>query len=162
MTISIGDTLPEATLSRLGDDGPEPVTLSSLTTGRKVVIFGLPGAFTGTCSTAHVPSFMKNADALRAKGVDQIICVSANDPFVMAAWDKDTGASAAGVTFLADHNSELTKGTGMDFDVPAIGFHGRSKRYALLAENGVVKVLNLDENAGTCNLSSGETMLDAL
>ena len=162
MTISVGDMLPAATLSKLGENGPEPVALSGLTEGRKVVIFGLPGAFTGTCSTAHVPSFMRNAEALKAKGVDDIICVSVNDPFVMAAWDKDTGAVAAGVTFLADPSSELTKGIGMDFDVPPIGFHARSKRYAMLAENGVVKVLNLDENAGTCDLSSGETMLEAV
>lgn len=162
MTISVGDALPSATLCKLGKAGPEPVVLSSLTKDRKVVIFGLPGAFTGTCSTAHVPSFMRSAAALKAKGVDDIICVSVNDPFVMAAWDKDTGAGAVGVTFLADPDSALTKGIGMDFDVPPLGFFGRSKRYALLAEDGVVKVLNLDEDAGTCNLSSGETMLDAL
>ena len=162
MTISIGDKLPSATLCKLGEDGPQPVALSSLIEGRKVVIFGLPGAFTGTCSTAHVPSFMRSAEALKAKGVDEIICVAVNDPFVMAAWDKDTGAGAAGITFLADPSSDLTKGIGMDFDVPPIGFNARSKRYAMLAEDGVVKVLNLDEEAGTCNLSSGETMLDAL
>lgn len=162
MTISVGEKLPSATLCTLGENGPQAVSLSSLIDGRKVVIFGLPGAFTGTCSTAHVPSFMRNAEALKAKGVDEIICVSVNDPFVMAAWDKDTGAGASGVTFLADPSSDLTKGTGMDFDAPAIGFTARSKRYAMLVDDGVVKVLNLDEEAGTCNLSSGETMLEAV
>ncbi|GAA6208968.1 peroxiredoxin [Cognatishimia sp. WU-CL00825] len=162
MTISIGASLPEATLSKMGAEGPETVSLSSLTSGRKVVLFGLPGAFTGTCSTAHVPSFMRSAEALKAKGVDDIICVAVNDPFVMAAWEKDTGAGAAGITMLADASSELTKAIGMDFSVPPIGFQDRSKRYALLAEDGKVKVLNLDEEAGVCNLSSGETMLEAV
>ncbi|MGH1447098.1 MAG: peroxiredoxin [Cognatishimia sp.] len=162
MTISVGDKLPEATLSKMGAEGPETVSLSSLTNGRKVVLFGLPGAFTGTCSTAHVPSFMRNADALKSKGVDEIICVSVNDPFVVDAWAKDTGADKAGITMLADAQSELTKAIDMAFSVPAIGFHDRSKRYALLAENGDVKVVNLDEDAGVCNLSSGETMLEAV
>lgn len=162
MTLSVGDTLPDATLSKLGDAGPEGVSLASLTKDRKVVLFGLPGAFTGTCSTAHVPSFMRSAEALKAKGVDEIICVSVNDPFVMAAWDKDTGAGAAGITMLADPQAEFTKAVDMGFTVPPIGFFDRSKRYALMAENGEVKVLQIDEDAGTCNLSSGETMLEAI
>lgn len=162
MTITVGETLPQATLSKLGAQGPEPVSVSALTKDRKVVLFGLPGAFTGTCSTAHVPSFMRNAEALKAKGVDEIVCVSVNDPFVMAAWDKDTGAGEAGLTFLADPSSELTKAIGMDFDFPALGFHGRSKRYAMLVENGVVKTLNMEVQAGTCDLTSGETMLEAV
>lgn len=162
MPIQVGDTLPNATLSRMGENGPETVELSSLTTDRKVVLFGLPGAFTGTCSTAHVPSFLRNAEALKAKGVEDIICVSVNDPFVMSAWDKDTGAADGGLTFLADPESTFTKAVDLAFSVPAIGFHDRSKRYALLAENGVVKAVNIDEEAGVCNVSSGETMLDAL
>ncbi|MGH1463838.1 MAG: peroxiredoxin [Cognatishimia sp.] len=162
MTISIGASLPDATLSKMGANGPETVSLASLTKGRKVVLFGLPGAFTGTCSTAHVPSFMRSADALKAKGIDEIICVAVNDPFVMDAWEKNTGAGEAGITMLADSSSELTKTIGMDFSVPAIGFQDRSKRYALMAEDGAVKVLNLDEDAGVCNLSSGDTMLDAV
>lgn len=162
MSISVGDILPEATLSRMGAEGPETVSLSSLTKGRKVVLFGLPGAFTGTCSTSHVPSFMRAAEALKAKGVDEIICVSVNDPFVMAAWDKGTGAGEAGITMLADPQSEFTKAVDMAFSVPPIGFHDRSKRYALWAQDGEVKMVNVDEQAGTCDLSSGDVMLEAV
>lgn len=162
MTLSVGSKLPDATLGRMGEAGPETVSLASLTAGRKIVLFGLPGAYTGTCSTAHVPSFMRSAEALKAKGIDEIICISVNDPFVMQSWDNDTGAGAAGITMLADMASEFTKAVGMNFTAPPVGFYDRSKRYALMAEDGEVKVLQIDEDAGTCNLSSGESMLDAL
>ncbi len=162
MAISIGDTLPNATLTKMGAEGPETVSVSELSKGRKIVLFGLPGAFTGTCSTAHVPSYIRSAEALKAKGVDEIICVAVNDPFVMAAWANDTGAGDAGINMLADTASEFTKGMGMEFTAPPVGFFDRSKRYALMAEDGVVKVLQLDENPGECNLSAGEAMLDAI
>ncbi|MBT9384122.1 peroxiredoxin [Pseudooceanicola sp. CBS1P-1] len=162
MTLSTGDTLPDATLVTLTAEGPKPVSMKDKTAGRKVVIFGLPGAFTGTCSTAHVPSFMRTIDAFKAKGVDEVICVSVNDPFVMDAWSKDTGAGAAGLTFLADASSDFTKAIGMNFSAPAIGFADRSKRYALYAEDGVVKVFNLEENPGVCEMSAGETLLEAI
>ncbi|MDC0737589.1 peroxiredoxin [Cognatishimia sp. SS12] len=162
MTITIGGKLPDATLSRLGANGPESVALSSLTAGRKVVLFGLPGAFTGTCSTAHVPSFIRNMDALKAKGVDEVICLSVNDPFVVAAWEKQTGANDAGIVSLADVKSEFTKAAGMNFSAPDIGFHDRSKRYALVAEDGVVKAIEAEETPGTCDISSGDSMVAAL
>jgi len=134
MTLSVGDTLPNADLYRMGAEGPESVSMDSLTKGRKVVIFGLPGAYTGTCTTAHVPSFMRTKDAFAAKGVDEIICLSVNDPFVMNAWGESTGGAAAGLTFLGDAASEFTAAVGMGFDAPPAGLHARSKRYAMYVD----------------------------
>ena len=162
MAISQGESLPDASLLRIGSDGPEPVALTELLKGRKVVLFAVPGAYTPTCHSAHVPSFTRNAPALKAQGVDEIICVSVNDPFVMKAWGEATGADAAGLTLLADSESSFTKAIGMDFDAPPAGLMGRSKRYALLAEDGVVKVLHVEESPGVCEISGGEAMLAAL
>ena len=162
MTISKGDTLPEATLVQLGEKGPEPVALADKTKGRKVVIFAVPGAFTPTCHSAHVPSFIRTKDQFDAKGVDEIICVSVNDPFVMKAWGEATGADAAGITMLADAGSEFTKAIGMDFDAPPAGLMARSKRYAMLVEDGVVSVLNEETAPGACEVSAGEGLLDSM
>ncbi len=162
MTISVGSTLPEATLLIMGEAGAESVSMATKLNGRKVVIFGLPGAYTGTCTTSHVPSFMRVTDKLRAKGVDEIICLAVNDPFIMKAWGESTGAVAAGITFLADSDASFTKALGLTFTVPNLGFFDRSKRYALYAENGVVKVLNRGEESNACEISGGETMLAAL
>lgn len=162
MPISIGDTLPSATLLVIGPDGPESVSLDEKTKGRKVVIFGLPGAFTNTCTSAHVPSFIRTKDQFDAKGVDEIICISVNDPHVMKAWGEATGAATAGLTLLADADSSFTGAIGMQFDAPAAGFHKRSIRYALYAEDGKVRVLNVEEGRGVCEMSSGETMLEQI
>lgn len=162
MTIQTGDTLPNATLLIIGDDGPTQVALSDKLENRKVVIFGLPGAYTGTCSTAHVPSFMMTFDDFKAKGVDEIICVSVNDPFVMQAWGENTHATNAGITMLADAESEFTTAIGMNFSAPPVGFVNRSKRYSMLVENGVVKILNAEANPGECEISAGETLLEAM
>ncbi len=159
MTISTGDSLPSATLLRMGDKGPESVALADLTAGKKVVIFGLPGAYTGTCTTAHVPSFIRTKADFDAKGVDAVICVSVNDPFVMKAWGDATGATAAGLHMLGDATAEFTKAIGLDFSAPPAGLIDRSKRYALYAEDGVVKVLNLEDSPGMCEISAGETLL---
>ena len=162
MTIQPGDTLPDATLLRMAEKGPEGVSLADKLKGRKVVIFGLPGAFTGTCSTAHVPSFMRTRTAFADKGVDEVICIAVNDPFVMKAWDDSTGAGAAGVTMLGDAESSFTKAIGMDFTAPPVGLVNRSRRYSLYAEDGVVKVLNAEDNPGECEISAGETLLDQI
>lgn len=162
MTISVGDTIPDATLMRVGSEGPEGVELSSLTAGRKVVIFGLPGAYTGTCTTAHVPSFMRTKDQFAAKGVDDIICVSVNDPFVMDAWGKSTGAADAGLHMLGDSGGEFIKALGMDFTAPPAGLYGRSKRFAMVVDDGKVTLLHEEENPGMCDVSAGEGMLDAM
>jgi peroxiredoxin len=124
-----------------------------------VVVFGLPGAFTGMCSTRHVPSFIRVAERLREKGVGAIVCVAVNDPFVMAAWSEATGAGAAGIRMLADADGGFTRALGLEFSNPERGLIGRSKRYSLLAENGVVRVLNLETSRTDCELSGGETML---
>ncbi len=162
MTISKGDTLPDATLTCIGSDGPEQVNLASLTKGRKIILFAVPGAYTPTCDSSHVPSFIRTYDALKAKGVDDIVCVSVNDPFVMKAWGESTGATKAGIRMLADAESALTKAIGMEFSAPPAGLIDRSKRYAMLVEDGVVKVLNAEESPGVCDLSGGEAMLDAV
>lgn len=162
MTISVGQSLPDANLLRMGEDGPETVALSSRLKGRKVVVFGLPGAYTGVCTTAHVPSFIRTKDKFAAKGVDEIICVSVNDPFVMKAWGEATGAAAAGITMLGDADAALTKAMGLTFSAPAVGLIDRSKRYALYAEDGVVKVLHLEESPGVCEISGGEALLAAI
>lgn len=162
MTITTGDTLPNATLLFIGDDGPASVSMVEKLTDRKVVIFGLPGAYTGVCTTAHVPSFMRTAEAFKAKGVDEIICVAANDPFVMQAWGEATGATAAGITLLGDAESEFTKAIGMNFSAGPVGFVDRSKRYAMYVDNGVVQILNAESSPGECEISAGETMLEQI
>ncbi len=158
--ISTGDMLPDATLIQMGADGPEEVRISEKTKGRKVVIFAVPGAFTGTCTTAHVPSFMRTKGQFDAKGVDEIICISVNDPFVMGAWGESTGATAAGLTMLADAASEFTKAIDMDFDAPPVGLLARSKRYAMFVNDGKVIALNTEENPGVCEISAGEGLLE--
>lgn len=162
MTISTGDTLPNATLLFMGDDGPASVSIADKITDRKVVIFGLPGAYTGVCTTAHVPSFMRTAEAFKAKGVDEIICVAVNDPFVMQAWGEATGATDAGITLLGDAESEFTKAIGMNFSAGPVGFVDRSKRYAMLVDNGVVQILNAEDSPGECEISAGETLLEQM
>ena len=162
MSISAGDTLPNATVLRIGAEGPEQVEMDSLTKGRKVVIFGLPGAYTGTCTSAHVPSFMRTKDGFDAKGVDEIICVSVNDPFVMDAWGDATGAKGAGLTMIGDASAAFTKAIGMDFDAPPAGLVARSKRYAMLVDDGKVTLFQPEENPGVCEVSGGEALLDSM
>ena len=162
MAIKKGDTLPNATFLIMGAEGPTSVELGEKLKGRKVVLFGLPGAFTGTCSTAHVPSFIRTKDAFADKGVDEIICVSVNDPFVMQAWAADTGADKAGLTMLADAESAFTTAIGMNFSAGPVGFVDRSKRYSMLVEDGVVTMLNEEAGPGQCEISAGETLLDAM
>jgi len=159
MTISVGDQLPEGTLLYMGDEGPAEVRISDLTAGQKVVIFAVPGAFTPTCSSAHVPSFIRTKDDLMTKGVDRIICVSVNDVFAMKEWAAATGADAAGIQMLADPESHFTKALGMDFTAPPVGLIDRSKRYAMLVDDGVVTVLNEEADPGACEVSAGETLL---
>ncbi len=162
MPIQTGDTLPGATLMTMGGDGPAAVQLNDKIKGRKVIIFGVPGAFTGTCTTAHVPSFMRTKAEFDAKGVDEIICISVNDPFVMQAWSDTTGAGEAGITMLGDPESAFTNAIGMAFSAPPVGLIERSKRFALYAEDGVVKVLHIEESPGTCEATGGEAMLAAI
>lgn len=161
MTIDVGTTLPAATLMRMGPEGPTTEELAPHLAGRKVVIFGVPAAFSTTCHTAHVPSFIRVMDGLKDKGVDEVICLAVNDPFVMAAWADATGAEAAGITMLADADGSFARAIGMEFDAPPAGLFGRSKRYALAAEDGVVTVWHPEPERG-CAVSGGEAMLAAL
>jgi glutaredoxin/glutathione-dependent peroxiredoxin len=161
MTISVGDHLPEGSLIKMGEKGPETVAVSTLTKGRKLAIFAVPGAYTPTCHSAHVPSFIRTKSGFDAKGVDEVICVSVNDPFVMKAWGEVTGATEAGITMLADAGA-FTAALGMSFDAPPVALMGRSKRYAMYVVDGVVQVLHLEDSPGTCDISGGEALLAAI
>ena len=162
MTIQVGDTIPSVKLMQATAEGPREVSTDDIFKGRTVVLFAVPGAFTPTCHSAHVPSFIRTKSGFEAKGVDEIVCLSVNDPFVMKAWGEATGATGAGITMLADAMSELTKSIGMNFDAPPAGLVARSARYAMLVEDGVVKVLHREEAPGTCERSGGEALLAAI
>ncbi len=162
MTISQGDRLPNATLLQIGTEGHEQIDLSDKIAGRKVVIFGVPGAFTPTCTAAHLPSFIRTKAAFDTKGIDTVMCIAVNDPFVLRAWGETTGAIAAGITMISDAASEFTKAIGLTLTAPPVGFFDRAQRYALYAEDGVVKVLNVETDPGACTISAGETLLAAI
>lgn len=162
MAISTGDKLPNANFIKIGADGPEAVSLESLTKGKKTVIFAVPGAYTPTCTSAHMPSFVRNAETLRSKGIDEIVCVSVNDPFVMKAWGAETGGDAAGIQSLADADGAFTAAIGLDFTAPPAGLLGRSKRYAMVVEDGKVSALQVEESPGECTISAAESILDTL
>jgi peroxiredoxin len=161
MAIKVGDRLPEATFATPTADGPQKVTSKELFDGKKVVLFAVPGAFTPTCHLKHLPGFIDHAGAFKAKGVDTVACVSVNDPFVLGAWAKQTGAEGK-VTFLADGNGDFTKAVGLELDGSGFGMGLRSQRYAMLVDNGVVKVLNVEPAAGQAEVSSAEKILAAL
>lgn len=162
MTIAVGESLPIVNLLKFGENGPEAVDLGPILKGRKVVVFGLPGAYTGTCSSAHVPSFMRTRAAMGEKGVDEVICLSVNDSHVMLAWGEATGATEGGINMLADPAAEFTKAIGMNYTAEATGFYDRSLRYSMLVEDGVVTIFNPEPNRGQCELSAGETLLEQL
>jgi peroxiredoxin len=160
MTIKVGDKIPTATLMQMKDGGPKPVTTSELFDGKKVVVFALPGAFTPTCSAKHLPGFIQNADAIHAKGVDTIACLSVNDAFVMGAWGDNQGAGGK-VVMLADGNGDFTRALGLEMDASKFGMGQRSKRYAMIVDNGVVKVLDVEE-PGAFSVSSAEHVIKQL
>jgi len=164
MTIKVGDRLPAGTLQEFYEVekngcavGPNPVKMEDLTRGKKVVIFALPGAFTPTCSAKHVPSYVANYDKLKAKGVDEIVCISVNDAFVMGAWARDQ-KSEGKVRMLADGSADYTKKLGLELDLTGRGMGVRSQRYSMLVDDGVVKSLNV-ESAGKFEVSDADTML---
>ncbi|HLZ66361.1 MAG TPA: peroxiredoxin [Aliidongia sp.] len=160
MTIKVGEKIPSVKLKYMTVDGPKDALSDELFAGKKAVLFALPGAFTPTCSAKHVPSFVNNFDALKAKGVELIACLSVNDAFVMGAWSRDQKAEDK-VVMLADGNADFTKAVGLDADYSAYGMGTRSQRYAMLLDNGVVKVLNV-EKPGAFEVSNAETILAAL
>jgi peroxiredoxin len=167
MTVKIGDRLPEGSLSEFIETetegcslGPNTFNVADLVKGKKIAIFGLPGAYTPTCSAQHVPGYIQNADALKAKGVDEIWCISVNDAFVMGAWGRDQEATGT-VRMMADGNAAYTKALGLDADFSKFGMGTRSQRYSMLVEDGVVKQLNI-EQPGKFEVSNAETMLSQL
>ena len=160
MTIKVGDRIPENTLMEMGESGPQPITSGDLFGGKTVGVFALPGAFTPTCSAKHLPGFIQNAEALKAKGVDDIACVSVNDIFVMAAWGKSQEAGGK-IRMLADGNGDFTTALGLAFDASGFGMGQRSQRYSMIVKDGVVAELNVEEK-GAFDVSSAEHMLGQL
>jgi peroxiredoxin len=159
MTIAKGDKLPDVGLVKATADGPDKVQSADYFAGKKVALFAVPGAFTPTCSAKHLPGFVEKAADLKAKGVDEIACVSVNDAFVMSAWGKASGSED--VTMLADGNGDFAKAVGLDADFSGFGMGGRSQRYSMIVDDGVVTELNV-EGPGEFKVSSAEHMLGQL
>lgn len=144
MGIKVGDKLPEAKFTVMGEGGPRPAPSSDVFAGKKVVLFAVPGAFTPTCSEAHLPGFVGLADDLKAKGVDTVACTAVNDVFVLAAWSK--ARDAGDITMLADGNADFARALGLDLDLSAFGLGTRSKRYAMIVTDGVVDYLAIEDS----------------
>jgi peroxiredoxin len=158
MPIKVGDKLPSATFRVMTAEGPKPRTTDEIFKGKKVALFAVPGAFTPTCNNLHLPSFLSNADAFKAKGIDTVAVTGVNDVFVMEAWKKSTGA-AGKIDFLADGNGDFAKAVDMAFDGSGNGLGTRSRRYSMLVEDGVVKKLNIEDAPGKCDISGGQALL---
>lgn len=161
MALKVGDRLPEAVFLEFTGGQPREVPGAEVFSGW-VAVFAMPGAYTRTCDGAHLPSVVRTADALRSEGVDRIVVLSVNDPFVMAAWGASSGATDKGIRMLADADGGFTRAVDMAFDAPAAGFFGRSRRYGMLVENGTVAALGIEESRSECSVSGGEALLDAV
>src|ERR1700750_969612 len=161
MAIQVGDKLPETKFRVMGPEGPAVKTTDDIFKGKKVALFAVPGAYTGTCHKMHMPSIVQNADAIKGKGVDTIAVTSVNDVFVMNAWKRDTD-SGGKVEFLADGNGDFAKALDLTFDGSGNGLGTRSKRYSMLVEDGVVKKLNVEEAPGKVEVSGGDSLLKQL
>lgn len=157
MAIKVGDKLPDATFMIMTSEGPKPQTTAEVFGGKKVALFAVPGAFTPTCHKTHMPGFVQRAAELKGKGFQTVACTSVNDAFVMAEWSKATGADGK-ILMLADGGADFAKKIGLDMDLTARGLGVRSKRYAMAVDNGVVKVLNIEEAPGAVEKSSAETL----
>jgi len=161
MAVEVGTVIPSLTLKYLSEEGMKEITTDALFKGRKVVMFALPGAYTPTCSARHLPGYVENVEAFKAKGVDAVICLAVNDPFVMRAWGKEHGADGK-VFLLPDGNAVLTRALGMEFDASAAGLGIRSRRYAVVVNDGTVSAVSAEEVPSTLELSSAEAMLAKL
>ena len=161
MTIKEGDKLPEVTLHHMTENGPTPITTSELFGGKKSVLFAVPGAFTPGCSMQHLPGFVSNSDEILNKGVDQIVCLSVNDAFVMDAWGKDKGTGDK-ILMLGDGNGDFTEATGLTMDGSGFGLGSRSLRYSMIVDDNSVTKLNLESNPGEIAESSAENILGQL
>jgi peroxiredoxin len=160
MAIAVGEKLPEATFGVMRDGKSGKMTTGEIFKGKRVALFAVPGAYTPTCHMKHMPGFIANADAFKRKGIE-IACVSVNDAYVMGQWGKDTGAEAQGILMLADGSGAFTKAIGLDLDLDKHGLGLRSQRYAMLVNDGVVEVLNIEENSGEAETSSADNLLAA-
>jgi glutaredoxin/glutathione-dependent peroxiredoxin len=160
MAINVGDRVPSGSFMTMSADGPKPVNTDELFKGKKVVLFAVPGAFTPTCHRNHLPGFVKNADAIKAKGIDTIAVTGVNDVFVMDAWKKASGGDA--IEFLADGSGNWAKALGLTLDMTERGLGLRSQRYSMLVEDGVVKALNIEEGPGKAEVSGADNLLKAL
>ena len=161
MTIKEGDKLPEVTLHHMTENGPTPITTSELFSGKKSVLFAVPGAFTPGCSMQHLPGFVSNSDEILNKGVDQIVCLSVNDAFVMDAWGKDKGTGDK-ILMLGDGNGDFTEATGLTMDGSGFGLGSRSLRYSMIIDDNSITKLNLESNPGEIAESSAENILEQL
>ena len=161
MTIQIGETVPDVSLTRIAADGPDKVAAKDFFAGRKVVLFAVPGAFTPTCHNNHMPGFVENADAIRERGVDEIAVVAVNDPFVMTAWMRASNANGK-VTFLSDGNGDFASALGMDMDMSVGGMGVRSKRYSMIVDDGKVAALNVEDGPGEATKSGAANLLSQL
>jgi glutaredoxin/glutathione-dependent peroxiredoxin len=161
MTIQVGDTLPQATFRVMTPDGPKPKTTDDVFKGRKVVLVAVPGAFTPTCHRNHMPGFVAKVDEIKAKGVDAVVVTAVNDVFVLDAWTKQSGCEGK-IEYLADGNGDFAKAIDLTFDASGNGLGIRSKRYAMLVEDGVVKTLNVEDSPGKAEVSSADNLLKAL
>ena len=159
MPIKAGDKIPSVTLTHMTPDGPKPITTDELFKGKKVVLFALPGAFTPTCSASHLPGFVVNADKIKAKGVDEVVCLSVNDAFVMDAWGKTQNAEE--LHMVGDGNADFARAVGLDLDLTARGMGVRLQRFAMIVEDGVVKHISV-EQPGKFEVSSAEKMMELL
>ena len=159
MTINVGDRLPDVTLTVATPDGPAQTTTGEFFGGRRVALFAVPGAYTPTCSARHLPSYVDKASEIKGKGVDEIACISVNDPFVMSAWNKSDGSGD--ITMLADGNGAFADAVGLSMDASKFGMGKRSQRYSMLVNDGVVEQLNV-EAPGEYRASSAETLLEQL
>jgi peroxiredoxin len=161
MTISVGDRLPDATLKTMGADGARDITVSELTAGKKIVLFGVPGAFTPTCSNDHLPGYLENRDALADKGIDAVAVVSANDVHVMGAWARFTGGEDK-IVYLADGNADFIKACGLDIDLSGAGLGTRSRRFSMIVEDGKVAALNIEQKPGKAVETGAARILEQL
>ncbi len=161
MTLTVGDRLPEATLFVPSEAGPQKTGTGEIFSGRRVVLVGMPGAFTPTCHRNHLPGFLENRDAILAKGVDEIIVLATNDAFVMGAWAEASGAKD-GIRFVSDGNAEFVRKAGLDMDGSARGLGTRAKRFAMIVEDGVVQWIAVEEQAGQATLSSAARIIENL
>lgn len=158
MPINVGDKLPEARLTIMGPEGPKQVTTAEVFGGKKVALFGVPGAYTPTCHKQHMPGFVANAPEFKNKGIDMIACTSVNDIFVLTQWAKDSGAEG-NITMLSDGNAEFVRKIGLDIDLSARGLGVRSQRYSMIVDDGVVKVLNVEDAPPQHDKSSATSLL---